>query len=79
MARPLRIEFAGALYHLTSRGDRQEAIYEDDEDRYRFLEILGEVVEGGKWVCPAYCLMTNHYHLVIETPEGGSREGDAAA
>lgn len=50
MARPLRIEFAGALYHLTSRGDRQEAIYEDDEDRYRFLEILGEVVEGRKWV-----------------------------
>jgi putative transposase len=45
MARPLRIEFAGALYHLTSRGDRREAIYEDDEDRQRFLAVLGEVAE----------------------------------
>ena len=45
MARPLRIEFAGALYHITSRGDRCEAIYEDDEDRERFLSVLAEVVQ----------------------------------
>ena len=51
MARPLRIEFAGALYHITSRGDRREAIFEDDEDRERFLAVLGEVVGRYNWVC----------------------------
>jgi len=49
MTRPLRIEFCGALYHVTARGDRQEAIYEDDEDRRRFLAILGEIAEGWNW------------------------------
>ena len=67
MARPLRIEFAGALYHITSRGDRREVIYDDDEDREVFLAVLAEVVERYNWICHAYCLMTNHYHLVIET------------
>jgi putative transposase len=61
MVRLLRIEFAGALYHVTSRGDRQEAIFEDDEDREAFLSILVEVVERYKWICQAFCLMTNHY------------------
>jgi putative transposase len=51
MARPLRIEFAGALYHITSRGDRHEAIFEDNEDRGRLLAVLGEVVGRYKWVC----------------------------
>lgn len=51
MARPIRIEFCGALYHVTSRGDRREAIYEDDEDRSRFLEILSQVVSDANWVC----------------------------
>jgi hypothetical protein len=60
MARPLRIEFAGALYHLTSRNDRRVAIYEDDADRQRFLDILGEVVRRYNWICHASCLMTNH-------------------
>jgi REP element-mobilizing transposase RayT len=75
MARPLRIEFAGALYHITSRGDRREAIYEDDEDRERFLGVLAEVVQRHKWICHAFCLMTNHYHLVIETVEGNLSQG----
>ncbi|MBI2987988.1 MAG: transposase [Deltaproteobacteria bacterium] len=75
MARPLRIEFAGALYHVTSRGDRQEAIYEDDEDRLAYLEILGDVVKRFGWRCYAYCLMENHYHLVIETTEGNLSKG----
>jgi len=69
VARPLRIEFNGALYHVTSRGDRREAIYEDDEDRERFLEVLSEVVERFNWLCHAYCLMSNHYHLA-ETGSG---------
>ena len=75
MARPIRIEFAGALYHITSRGDRREAIYEDDTDRFRFLEVLGEVVERFNWRCHAYCLMTNHYHLVVETVDGNLSKG----
>ena len=75
MTRPLRIEFEGALYHVTSRGDRREAIYEDDSDRRGFLEILGQVVRTANWVCHAYCQMTNHYHLMIETPEGNLAKG----
>jgi putative transposase len=56
MARPLRIEFAGALYHLTSRGGRREAIYEDDEDRQRFLDVLAKAAERNNWIDHAYCL-----------------------
>lgn len=69
MARPLRIEFAGALYHITSRGDRQEEIYLDDTDRQTFLEILGDVCDRFNWSVHAYCLMSNHYHLLVETPD----------
>lgn len=75
MTRPVRIEFAGALYHVTSRGDRGEAIYEDDSDRIQFLEILGEVITTFNWTCHAYCQMGNHYHLVIETPDGNLSKG----
>jgi putative transposase len=75
MARPLRIEFAGALYPLTSRGDRREAIYQDDEDRQRFLAVLAEVAERYHWICHAYCLMSNHDHLVAETVEGDLSQG----
>jgi putative transposase len=75
MARPLRIEFSGALYHVTSRGDRREPIYEDDQDRERFLQTLEEVVFRYNWLCHAYCLMDNHYHLVVETPEANLSKG----
>jgi REP element-mobilizing transposase RayT len=75
MARPLRIEYPGALYHVTSRGDRQEAIFEDDQDRTAFLNVLGEVISRFRWRCHAYCLMGNHYHLMIETPEGNLTKG----
>jgi len=75
MMRPVRIEFAGALYHVTFRGDRREAIYEDDADRERFLEVLGEVIETFNWVCHAYCLMGNHYHLGIDTSDGKLSKG----
>lgn len=75
MTRPLRIEFEGATYHVTSRGDRKEDIYKDDLDRIRFLEVLGDVVSIYNWVCHAYCLMGNHYHLVIETPDGNLSKG----
>ncbi|MDX8409364.1 MAG: transposase [Mariprofundales bacterium] len=69
MARPLRVEFSGAIYHVTSRGNAQADIYLDDTDRADFLDTLANVIERFGWVCHAYCLMTNHYHLVIETPQ----------
>ena len=75
MARPLRLEFEGALYHVTSRGDGREDIYLSDGDRHRFLEILGEVWERFNWTIHVHCLMTNHYHLVVETPEANLSNG----
>lgn len=75
MARPLRIEFPGALYHVTARGDRRETIFEDDKDRLVFLRTLAEVVERFNWLCQAYCLMPNHYHLLVETPDGNLSKG----
>jgi REP element-mobilizing transposase RayT len=75
MARPLRIEFPGAFYHVTARGDRREAIYENDEDRKSFLKILQGVIERFEWRCHAYCLMPNHYHLFFETVHGNLSKG----
>ena len=75
MSRPLRLEYAGALYHVTSRGDRREDIYLDDEDRQRFLTQLSDVCGLYNWVCHAYCLMSNHYHLLIETPDANLSKG----
>ncbi len=75
MARPLRIEFEGALYHVTARGNAREAIAKDDADRNRFLAILGKTVSRFNWLCHAYCLMGNHYHLLIETPDGNLSQG----
>ncbi len=69
MARQLRIEYAGAIYHVMSRGDRREEIFLDDEDRRRFLRTLGEACERAGWQVHAYCLMGNHFHLVLETPQ----------
>ena len=75
MARPLRIEFPGAIYHITSRGDDREAIYLSDEDREIFLNVLAQVVDRFGWRCHAWCLMTNHYHLMIETPKANLSRG----
>lgn len=75
MSRPLRIEFAGALYHVTSRGDGQEDIYHDDNDRESFLEVLSDVCDRFNWSVHAYCLMSNHYHLLLETPDANLSQG----
>lgn len=75
MARPLRIEYDGALYHLTSRGNERKAIFKDDFDRELFLTVLAQVTERFHWLCHAYCLMNNHYHLVIETSDGNLSKG----
>jgi REP element-mobilizing transposase RayT len=69
MARKPRIEFAGAVYHILSRGDHGENIYQDDEDRKGFLRCLDEVCERTGWKIHAFVLMSNHYHLLLETPE----------
>jgi putative transposase len=68
MARPLRLEFPGAIYHLTARGDRREDIFSDDADRERLLQVFAECVGRFGWACHAYCLMANHYHFLVETP-----------
>jgi len=67
MARSRRIEYPGAVYHVTSRGNAKRNVFLDNKDRLRFLEILKQVVDRFNWLCHAYCLMTNHYHLLIET------------
>ncbi|MCP4287026.1 MAG: addiction module toxin RelE [Gammaproteobacteria bacterium] len=70
MARPLRIEYAGALYHVTSRGDRRDDIYRDDEDRQIWLELFAQVCSRFNWRCHTWCQMDNHYHILVETAEG---------
>ena len=75
MSRPLRLEFPGAIYHITARGNAREAIFLDDEDKLSFLAVLAEVVSRFGWLCHAYCLMDNHYHLLIETPDGNLSQG----
>lgn len=73
MARPLRLECPHAVYHLTGRGNARQRIVRDDHDRARFLTTLAQAVGRYGWVCHAYCLMDNHYHLLIETPRPRSR------
>ena len=75
MARPLRLEYPGALYHVTSRGNAKSDIYLDDGDRRIFLRTLGATVTRQHWLLHAFCLMGNHYHLLIETPEPNLSRG----
>lgn len=69
MARRLRDEYPGAIYHVMNRRDRREAIFRDDEDRGRFISTLGETCVKTGWQVHALCLMGNHFHLVVETPQ----------
>ena len=75
MARPLRIQFEGALYHVTSRGNAGQEIFLNDEDRSAFLDVVAEAVARYGWGCHAYCLMSNHFHLLIETPSPNLSRG----
>ena len=75
MSRPLRLELAGGLYHVTSRGDGREDIYLSDADRQAWLEVFGQVCKRFNWCCHAWCQMTNHYHVLIETPEANLAHG----
>jgi putative transposase len=69
MPRPPRLQIAGGVYHVISRGNRRQAIFYDDGDYVRFLAVLEDVVNRSGWKCHVYCLMPNHFHLVIETRE----------
>ena len=75
MARKPRLEYAGAVYHVMNRGNRQQAIFRSDGDRTRFLAALGEVCGRTGWKIHAYVLMGNHYHLLVETPESNLTAG----
>ena len=75
MARPLRIEYEGAVHHVTSRGKSGTEVFLDDGDRSHFLDVLASTIERFGWICHAYCLMTNHYHLLIETPQPNFSRG----
>ena len=75
MARKLRVEYPGAIYHVMNRGDRQEPIFKDEEDHRRFLSTLGEACAKTGWQVHALCLMRNHFHLVLETPQANLVSG----
>ncbi|SFD67883.1 REP-associated tyrosine transposase [Pseudoalteromonas denitrificans] len=75
MSRPLRLEFAGALYHVTSRGNERKQIFRNESDFSTFINVLAAVCERYNWVIHAYCLMTNHYHLLVETPDANLSKG----
>lgn len=74
MARPLRIQYPGAFYHITSRGNEQKAIFKNDRDREKFLSYLESATERYGGAIHVYCLMNNHYHLLMETPRGNLSE-----
>ena len=69
MPRKLRVQYHGAIYHLMNRGDRREKIFKDEHDHQRFLKTLAEACEKTGWQVHAFCLMPNHFHLVVETPQ----------
>lgn len=75
MARPLRIAFPGALYHLISRGNNRERVFLSDDDCTVFFDVLGRVVDRFGWRCHSYCALGNHYHLLVETPSPNVSNG----
>jgi REP element-mobilizing transposase RayT len=75
MARSLRITYPNAVYHIYARGNRKGAIFFEDRDRHVFLEKLEEALEKYSMICYAYCLMNNHYHLLLRTPEANISRG----
>ena len=75
MARKLRVQYPGAIYRVMNRGERREAIFEDDADREKFIETLGEARGKTGWQVQAYCPMPNHFQLVVETPQANLSAG----
>jgi putative transposase len=77
MARPLRVDYCGAVWHLTARGNDRQNIVRDDHDRQAFVDLLGRCVQKYAWVLHTWTLMDNHYHLVVEVPEANVSRGMA--
>jgi putative transposase len=75
MARPPRLQLAGAAYHVTSRGVARQAVFRDDKDRRQFLKLLDDVAARYDWSCHAFVLMTTHYHLIVRTPNPNLARG----
>ena len=75
MSRQLRIEYPGAVYHGTARGNGKAIIFIDDDDRYKFLDTLESCTKAFNFICHGYCIMGNHYHLLIETPDANLSAG----
>ena len=75
MSTPLRVELPNGIYHITARGNSQESIYRDDPEREVFLVLLERAAKKHGWIVLAYCLMGNHYHLVLRTPSGQLSQG----
>jgi putative transposase len=75
MARKLRVQYPGAIYHIMSGGDHREAIFRGDKDRELFLQTLEQACAKADWQVHAWCLMSNHFHLVVETPKANLVEG----
>lgn len=75
MSRQLRIEYPGALYHVTARGNSKATIFINDDDRYKFLDTLENCTKAFNYICHAYCIMDNHYHLLVETPDANLSAG----
>jgi REP element-mobilizing transposase RayT len=75
MPRKLGVEYPGAIYHVINRGNQRGNIFKDDQDRQRLLGTLGEACAKTEWQIHAWCLMRNHFHLVIETPEANLVDG----
>src|SRR6185369_17495364 len=75
MARGVRVQYPGAMYHVMNRGDRREPIFVDDNDRNRFLASLSEVCAKTQWQIHAFCLISNHFHLVLESPQPNLVDG----
>ena len=75
MTRPLRFDYPGALHHVLSRGNAKQDIFADDKDRRAFIRTVSDVVSRLHWICHAYCMMQNHFHLLIETPDANLSQG----
>lgn len=75
MARPLRLDHAGAVWHVTSRGNERRESLRDERDRERFLELVGDIAGNLRWRVHAFVLMGNHFHLLLETPEPNLSRG----
>lgn len=75
MARPLRLEYEGAVYHVVARGHERGSVFRDERDWEKFLEVVGAVTQEHGWIVHGYCLMSNHFHLLVETPRGDLSAG----